>query len=83
MKMPNPFYNYMPKPTNPFANIMQAAQMVKANPMQFFLQRNLNIPNEIVNDPNAIMNYLLSTGQISQMQVNNAYRLMKNQNGGA
>ena len=51
-------------------------QQLKANPVQFLLQRRLNLPQNIsVNDPNAILNYLVSSGQISQERINNAYQM--------
>ena len=48
---------------------------LKANPMQFMMQRHMNLPQNVPNDPNAIMQYLLSTGQISQQQINQAYQM--------
>lgn len=51
-------------------------QALKSNPMQFLLQRKFNVPANIVNDPNAIVNHLLKTGQVSQAQVNSAYQQM-------
>ena len=53
---------------------MQMVNQFKANPMQMLLQRRLNVPQNIVNDPNAILNHLLQTGQVSQEQVNRAYQ---------
>lgn len=50
-------------------------QQFKSNPMQFLLQSRLNVPSNIINDPSAIMNHLLSTGQITQQQVNQAYQM--------
>lgn len=55
--------------------MLQMLQQLKANPLQFVLQRRLNIPQEIANDPNAIIQHLLSTGQITQQSVNNAYQM--------
>lgn len=56
---------------------LQMLQQLKANPMQFLLQRRMNLPQNInVSDPQAILNHLLKTGQISQDQVNNAYQMM-------
>ena len=55
----------------PFAQFMQ-------NPIQSLMNAKLNIPQGM-NNPNEILNYLLSTGQISQDQVNQAmsqYRQM-------
>ena len=57
---------------NPF----QMLQQFKAHPMQFILQRNMNVPQNIAGDPNAILNHLLKTGQITQQQINNAYQMM-------
>lgn len=59
---------------NNMANPMQMLMQFKANPMQFLLQRRLNVPQNLVNDPTAILNHLLSTGQVSQEQVNRAYQ---------
>jgi hypothetical protein len=39
------------------------------------MQMKLNIPANIANDPNAILNHLMSTGQVSQDQVNRAYQM--------
>ena len=56
---------------------LQMLQQLKANPMQFLLQRRMNIPQNVnVSAPQAILNHLLKTGQISQDQVNNAYQMM-------
>lgn len=62
---------------NSMNGIMGMLQQFKSNPMQFLLQRRLNIPQNVsMNDPNAIMNYLLQSGQISQHQINSAYQMM-------
>ena len=55
-------------------NIMQMLNQFKANPAQMLLQRRLNVPQTMMNDPDAILNHLLQTGQINQAQVNNAYQ---------
>lgn len=60
---------------SPMNGIMAMLQQFKSNPMQFLIQRKLNVPMDIANDPNAIMNHLLSTGQITQQQVNQAYQM--------
>ena len=52
----------------------QALNQFMANPMQYFLQRRLNVPQGVMNDPQGIINHLLQTGQITQEQVNSAYR---------
>lgn len=42
------------------------------NPMQFMLQRKLNIPQQYLNDPNAAIQYLMNSGKLSQEQYNQA-----------
>jgi hypothetical protein len=59
---------------NPVANPMQFLQQLKQNPVQFLLQRRMNIPANIANDPQAILNHLLQTGQVTQDAVNRAYQ---------
>ena len=57
-------------------NPMQMLQEIKSNPVGFLMQRKMNIPANIANDPTAILNHLLQTGQVSQEQVNRAYQQM-------
>ena len=56
--------------------IMQMLQQFKANPIQMLMQRRFNVPMNIGNDPNAILNHLMQTGQVSQDAVNRAYQQM-------
>lgn len=56
--------------------MMGMIRQLKANPVQFLLQRRLNLPQNVsVNDPHAILDYLLRSGQVSQQAVNNAYQM--------
>lgn len=61
-------------------NVIQAMQMVaqlKSNPMSLLSQR-FNIPEGVnVNDPNSIINHLISSGQVQQSQIDQ----IKNQMG--
>lgn len=41
-----------------------------ANPMEFLMQRNINIPQQYVNDPRGAVQHLLDTGKMSQNQLN-------------
>lgn len=51
-------------------------QQLKSNPLQFLMQRRMNLPQNIsLNDPQAILNHLVQTGQVSQQQINNAYQM--------
>lgn len=69
--MNNPFFSALMGGGN---NMMGMLQQLKSNPMQFLTQRRFNVPQNIANDPQAILNHLLSSGQISQNQVNAAYQ---------
>ena len=42
-----------------FSNFMK-------NPMAFLTQRRINVPSQYTNDPQGAVQYLLSTGQMSQ-----------------
>ena len=57
--------------------MMQMLGQLKANPVQFLMQQRLNLPVNLANDPNEIINYLLKTGQVSQDAVNRAYQQME------
>ena len=54
--------------------LMQTLQQFKANPMQMLMQRRFNVPPNMSNDPQAILNHLMQTGQVSQDAVNRAYQ---------
>ena len=59
-------------------NFMQMLQQFKANPMQMLIQRRMNLPQGIpMNDPNAILNHLVQSGQVNQQQINQAYQMMQ------
>ena len=40
--------------------------MFMQNPIQFLLQRKINIPQEYANDPQGAIQYLMNTGKMSQ-----------------
>ena len=56
-------------------NLMGMLQQFRANPMQMLMQRRMNVPQNMMNDPNAILNHLLQTGQVSQDAVSRAYQM--------
>ena len=45
------------------------------NPAQMLAQKGINIPQQMANDPNAIMQHLMSTGQLNQTQYNQAQQM--------
>lgn len=79
--MANPFFGALGGGQQ--MNPMQMLQQLKQNPMQFLMQRKFNIPKEInVSDPNAILNHLVSTGQVSQQAYNQARQTAQQMMGG-
>lgn len=65
-------------PINPMMaspQLMQNLQQLKANPLQFLVKRGFNVPATVGNDPQAIMNHLLQTGQVTQQQINSVYQM--------
>ena len=58
-------------------NFVAMLNQIGNNPVQFLMQRRLNVPQNISNDPNAIVQHLLNTGQISQEQYNQAAQMAK------
>lgn len=73
--MANPFFSAM---GGGQPNILQMVNQLKANPMQFLIQRKFNLPQNIdTSNPQAIINHLVQSGQISQEQMNRAYNMAK------
>lgn len=60
------------------SNLFQMYQQMMQNPMAL-LSRRFNIPQSVdTRDPNAIIQHLLNTNQISQSQVNQAMQMRSN-----
>lgn len=51
-------------------NLQAMLQQFQSNPVRFLVQRNLNIPQEMLNDPQAAIQHLMNSGQMSQAQFN-------------
>lgn len=59
-------------------NIFSLYNQMMQNPMAILTQR-FNIPQDInMNDPNAIIQHLLNTNQVTQEQVNHAMNMRNN-----
>ena len=59
-------------------NIMSLLQSFKQNPIPMLMSRRFNVPVSMASDPNAILQHLLSTGQVSQADINRTYQMAKN-----
>ena len=59
-------------------NIIQMYNQLRQNPMSILTKR-FNIPDSVnMNDPNAIIQHLINTNQVSQIQVNNCMQMKNN-----
>ena len=54
-------------------NLMQMIQQIRSNPMQFIQRAGFRVPQNMT-DPNAIIQHLMQTGQISQQRYNQAFQ---------
>ena len=64
----NPLYKSLGG--NPMQNFMGQINQLRSNPIQFLMQRRINVPQNLGNDPQAIVQHLLNTGQMSQETYN-------------
>ena len=58
----------MMDPFGSMKNMLSQFKGFMQNPMQFVMQRKLNIPQQYMNDPNQAIQYLMNTGKLSQEQ---------------
>lgn len=56
-------------------NIMQMLAQIKSNPMAMLGK--YGVPQDIANNPQATVQFLMNTGKISQEQYNNAVQTAK------
>lgn len=63
--MPNNLFN-----STQNNNIINEFNRFQKNPMQFLIDRKINIPKECMNDPREAVQYLLNSGQMSQESFN-------------
>lgn len=61
-------------------NYMQMLQQLQRNPKQFFQQAGVNVPDEIMNDPQAIVMHLLQTGQVKGPMAQRMMPMINNMN---
>ena len=58
-------------PFGSFQNFMQMFRGFIANPMQILSQRGINLPQNAMQNPEAVVNQLVASGQMTQAQFNN------------
>lgn len=57
-------------------NLLTMVNQLQSNPMQFMQKMGMSLPNNIdVKDPNAIIQYLMRSGKVSQEQYDRAVKM--------
>lgn len=56
-------------------NPMQMVQQLKSNPAQMLNQAHLNVPQNMMNNPQQIVNHLVQSGQIPQQRLQAAMQM--------
>ena len=69
--MSNPFFEALGSKNS--INFAELLEELKANPLQFILKHKFHIPPNLANDPFAMAQYLVNSGQVNQNVYNNAY----------
>ena len=64
---------------DPMMGFVNGFQSFMRNPMQFMMQQ--NIPQDIANDPNKIIQHLMDSGKLSQGQYNQANQMANRMQG--
>ncbi len=67
----------MRDPFGSMQGFMGQFQGFMKNPMQFMLQRKLNIPQQFANNPQAAIQHLMNNGQMSQEQYNQLQQMAR------
>ena len=72
--MANPFFNVLGGAAMSGINPMQLLTQLKSNPLGMLRQAGFNVPGNI-NNPQAIIQHLMNSGQISQSQLTQAQQM--------
>jgi hypothetical protein len=56
-------------------NPMQMIQQLRSNPAQILAQAHLNVPQNMMGNPQQIINHLVQSGQVPQGRVNAAMQM--------
>ena len=62
-------------------NLGEMFQKFKQNPMDYLLKSKLSIPDNIGNNPQNILQYLVQSGQVSQQMMNQAQAIYRQMGG--
>lgn len=77
----NPLINNTQQTTQQMPNIGEMFQKFKQNPVEYLMRGKLNIPDNIGNNPQNILQYLVQSGQVSQQMMNQAQAIYRQMGG--
>lgn len=73
----NPIFNALGGAMSGGMNPMQMLTQLKSNPMALLRQAGFNVPDNM-GSPQAIIQHLMNSGQLSQSQLNQAQQMARN-----
>lgn len=75
--MPNPIFNALGGAAAGGMNPMQMLSQLRSNPMALLQKAGFNVPANL-NNPQAIIQYMMNSGQLSQAQLDQAQQMARN-----
>ena len=61
-------------------NVQDALRRLQSNPKEFLQKAGMNVPEEMLNNPQAIVMHLIQTGQVSNPMLQRIMPMINNMN---
>ena len=61
-------------------NFQEEMRKLQTNPQEFFQKKGVNVPAEIMNNPQAVVMHLIQTGQVSSPMLQRIMPMMQQMN---
>lgn len=61
-------------------NMQEAMRQLQNNPAEFFKRAGMNVPAEILNDPQAMVMHLINSGKVNNPMMQMIMPMIKNMN---
>ena len=62
-------------------NVQNALRKLQEDPKEFLRKAGVNVPDELMNDPQAIVMHLIRSGQVSSPMINAIMPMIRNMGG--
>ena len=62
-------------------NMQEALRQLQSNPAEFFKQAGMNVPAEMLNDPQAMVMHLINSGKVSNPVLNMVMPMIRQMTG--